>query len=194
TWGALISEVSLKSAFRAEGPVGLLGWLALGASVGFSISGVLIVKPDYALVGEVLDKARLGVSVNITALGSSVDTGSYSACSTGGAGRGSIVFVKTVSNTKSFFLKCCWSQNGIGRCEWYILILLEPVEGGKDFSQKVQQEACCSLLSWSLLGFWYVRIEIVEFKSSGSVPLKYLTQQELTAMTTGFPSSHILLC
>ncbi|GJV52304.1 hypothetical protein Tco_1448045 [Tanacetum coccineum] len=47
----------------------------------------------------VLDKAGLDVSGSVTGLGSSVGTGSGETCSTSGAGRGSIVFLKTVSNT-----------------------------------------------------------------------------------------------
>ncbi|GKE13446.1 hypothetical protein Tco_1416997 [Tanacetum coccineum] len=75
-------------------------------SVGSFSCWLLIGSSGYpSVVGDVLDKVGLGVSVNITGLGSSVDTGSGSACLTGGAGRGSIVFVKTVSNTKSFFLE-----------------------------------------------------------------------------------------
>nr|GEU74821.1 hypothetical protein [Tanacetum cinerariifolium] len=135
-------------------------WLLIGSS-GYP-----------SLVGEVLDKAGLGVSVNITALGSSVDIGSGSACLTGGGRRGSIVSVKTMSNTKSFFLEVLLES----KWNWKIIkkILTEYLE------------ILVVLTVLDVVGLWYVRIEIVEFKSSGSVPLKYLTQQELTAMTTGF--------
>ncbi|GKE56520.1 hypothetical protein Tco_1495705 [Tanacetum coccineum] len=53
----------------------------------------------------VLDKAELDVSGTVTGLGSSAGTGSGTTCSIGGAGRGSTVFLKTVSNTNTFLLE-----------------------------------------------------------------------------------------
>nr|GEX28966.1 hypothetical protein [Tanacetum cinerariifolium] len=188
TWGASISGVSLKSAFRAEGPVGLLGWLALDSSgksaSSFSCWLLIWSSGCPSLMGEVLDKAGLGVSVNITALGSSVDIGSGS---------------------------CRWSQNGIGRCEWYLLILLESMEGGKDFCQKIvacdvnrarcktdldvvdyqcsKQEWCGPVVDIYMVNcFWYVRIEIVNVGSLkfGKCTVKVSDPTGTTTMTAGF--------
>nr|GEX02096.1 hypothetical protein [Tanacetum cinerariifolium] len=78
---------------------------------GFLDVGVLIVKSEQHVffLGLSLDalvvKVLLDVAVGITGLGSSVDTGSGAVSSTGGAGKGSIVCVKTVSNKKVFLLK-----------------------------------------------------------------------------------------